>query len=106
LKKRKTIAIHGCGGYGVKCHFQQYFSFIMADIFIGAGNQSTFFLYPEKTSCNNVAPVTKSCLECTLVSCTNKNVGHDKTEKLLKMAFNTITSTSRIYLVPLGHMTC
>jgi hypothetical protein len=28
-------------GYGVQRHFQQYFSYIVAAIFIGGGNQST-----------------------------------------------------------------
>jgi hypothetical protein len=32
--------------YGVKCHFQQYFSYIMAVSFIGGGNQKN----PEKTT--------------------------------------------------------
>ena len=27
--------------YAVKCHFQQYFSYIMSVCFIGGGNQST-----------------------------------------------------------------
>ena len=43
---QRNYIYSGCGGYGVKCHFQQYFSFIMADSFIGAGNQSTFFFVP------------------------------------------------------------
>ena len=32
--------MEGCG-YGVKCQFQQYFSYIVAFSFIGGGNLST-----------------------------------------------------------------
>jgi hypothetical protein len=31
----------GVGGNGIQCHFQQYFSYIVAISFIGGGNQNT-----------------------------------------------------------------
>ena len=34
-------------GYGVYCHFQQYFSYIVAVSFIGGGNQSSWRKQPS-----------------------------------------------------------
>jgi hypothetical protein len=35
--------------YGVLCHFQQYFSVILAVSFIGGGNNFTFHLVADNT---------------------------------------------------------
>jgi hypothetical protein len=37
--------------YGVKRHFQQYFSYIVAVSFIGGGNQSTGFINELVSDC-------------------------------------------------------
>ena len=41
LIKTSPLLILKCKGYGVKCHFQQCFSYIMAVSFIGGGNRRT-----------------------------------------------------------------
>ena len=52
-------------GNGVKCHFQQYFSYIMAVSFIDGGNQSTRRKPPSH---NAVIPSHMHCKRVCLLS--------------------------------------